>query len=143
MLVFMLMCVCVRSGKIGEVQWEGSQNKNEKPTSLQERWIYSFKACGCSFTSEISHLPLFPSSRSLQFLHPFIPLVILHIQRHFAVLLPFLLSQQTGPEMNPLSCIIYPQSKSLKKGLCHCVSFNREEALLCKPHLTRLQAFKV
>lgn len=45
--------------------------------------------------------------------------------------------------MKPLRWIIWPQSKSLKSGLCHCVCLKREKVLLCKRHATTLGAFKI
>ncbi len=91
-------------------EYDGERRKN--PTSFQEMRIYSFKALGCVFTFEISHLPF----SFLSFAPIFIslhPPAILHISRHFTVFSLAYLSQRRRPEMNPLSCIIYPQSKSL------------------------------
>lgn len=114
-------------------EWEGEIRKK---TSLQKKWGFTaLKPLAVS-------LPLwYPPFSFLSFTPILIslhPPVILHIPWLFAVFSPASQSQQRGPEMKPLSWIIYPQSKSLKRGLCHCACFNREEVLLCKPHPTRL-----
>lgn len=98
-------CLCLCVSVIQDGRCKGRRVK----TSLQKRQIYSFKAFGYIFTSEVSLLHFLS--------HSYIPSspVVLHIPRHFAVFSPSYQSQQRGPEMNPLSCIIQPQSKSLQK----------------------------
>lgn len=122
----------------GRGGWKGKEwepNRGKKTfTLLHEKGIFSFKALGYIFSAAIS---FFTSSLSLWFPYPFILPVILHIPR----LSPCSL-QQRKAEMKPLRWIIYPQSKSLKSGLCHCVGLKRGEVLLCKRHATTLGALR-
>ena len=111
----------------------------ERKVRRRRNTKYLFQAIGYIFTCEIFHLPfsLLSFTPVPTSLHP--PCDSPHSQTFCGVLsIPSVPSQQ----MNPLSCIIYPQSKSLRQGLCHCTRFNGEEVLLCQPHPTRLSGFE-
>lgn len=103
------LCLCDQGG------WRRWEWKRQKaPHLIKKGWV-SLKAHGCIFTSQINHLcSLF--SASLPFFISFHPFIIPHIPRHFAASPSSTLFHQREPEMNPLSCIIYPQSKSLKRA---------------------------